>query len=681
MKSVLLSGVAGMVLATGAQAAAVDAKIVDMQRATLVAPEVGTSRVIGVDIVLASRDQKGLDAFVAGVSNRKSSSYRQYLTPDEFEARFGADPAAFASVMGWARSQGLSVRRTARNHRVLSFAGSPTQIERAFSTKISMYADESGRSFYAASVRPSVPDAITPLVKGILGLSDQDRGHPLFRRGRVLGKTIPAPQALAFPGSAAAGLPTGSGPGGAFIASDLRTAYRSGEHGGGVTETAAVFEQGGFYPADVSKYLAYNKLPFAPVTLRKVNGYGGLVNDPDVEVEAVLDIDMAIGLNPKLKRVMVYEDGDDAFQVALVDSFSAMAQDDVAKTVSISYGLDEALQGGAAIAAENAVLEQMAAEGITVAISSGDSGAYGNEAGALHVSDPASQPYALAVGGTRLVTKADQSYGHEITWNDLKQGYGAGGGGVSAVWPIPAYQLALGASAVTANGGSATMRNVPDVSGVADPLYGVLVYTTFGGWITIGGTSVSAPVWNGVLSAMNADSAVVGQAPLGFVTPDFYELGQYALGATTNDVVKGTNGLYIAGQEPAGYSAGVGYDNVTGWGSPIGDGLEAIVLQSAPLLGAPPAMPTQFTASHTATMISASVKAVSGASGYEWYAYEVNPLTGNSTPVPSAFAVTTAPTTVLSGLVAGKVYYLEVAAADANGVGPFNSAYIKTSKQ
>jgi kumamolisin len=74
-----------------------------------------------------------------------------------------------------------------------------------------------------------------------------------------------------------------------------------------------VFEQGGFDPKDVQKYLATNKLPSVPVTVRNVNGYGGGINDPSVELEAVLDIDMIIGINSAVKQVLVYEDGDDPF--------------------------------------------------------------------------------------------------------------------------------------------------------------------------------------------------------------------------------------------------------------------------------------------------------------------------------------------------------------------------------
>ena len=112
----------------------------------------------------------------------------------------------------------------------------------------------------------------------------------------------------------------GTGPGGAYAASDLRTVYKIPEFGDVVPQTVAVFEQGGFYQTDVEKYLERMELPNRPVKVVNVDGYNGSVNDPGVELEAVLDIDMVIGINPAVKEVLVYEDGTDAFGVALIDA-------------------------------------------------------------------------------------------------------------------------------------------------------------------------------------------------------------------------------------------------------------------------------------------------------------------------------------------------------------------------
>jgi subtilase family serine protease len=207
-------------------------------------------------------------------------------------------------------------------------------------------------------------------------------------------------------------------------------------------------------------------------------------------------------MNPAVKEVLVYEDGYDTFPVALLDSIQQVATDNKAQVLSISYGQDEALQGDSAIAAEAAVFTQLAAQGITVCVSAGDNGAYGDEGGSLNVQDPGSQPDVTCVGGTTLYTGPKQQWEDEEVWNLLVSFEGATGGGVSNYWAIPSYQPV---SAVTVNGGSASMRNVPDVAAVANPETGVGVYSkSNGGWIQIGGTSVSAPIWAGYLSVLNS---------------------------------------------------------------------------------------------------------------------------------------------------------------------------------
>jgi subtilase family serine protease len=168
----------------------------------------------------------------------------------------------------------------------------------------------------------------------------------------------------------------GTGPGGAYSAADLRTAYSIPMHlSPDKTETVAVFEQGGFDLNDIKKYENENNLPGVPVKVRNVNGYQGAINDPAVELEAVLDVDMVIGINPAVKEVEVYEDGDDPFEVALLDALAAIANDNTAQTISISYGTDELIQGSTQIAAEGILFQQLAAQGQTVLVSAGDQGA------------------------------------------------------------------------------------------------------------------------------------------------------------------------------------------------------------------------------------------------------------------------------------------------------------------
>jgi kumamolisin len=120
------------------------------------------------------------------------------------------------------------------------------------------------------------------------------------------------------------------------------------------------------------------KLPDRPVKVIGVDGYDGHVNGTNVELEAVLDIDMVIGINPDVHEVLVYEDGNDAFPVALLDALDQVATDNKAQVLSISYGQDEYLEGDTAMEAENTTLTQLGIQGVSVFASAGDNGAYGD---------------------------------------------------------------------------------------------------------------------------------------------------------------------------------------------------------------------------------------------------------------------------------------------------------------
>ncbi len=188
----------------------------------------------------------------------------------------------------------------------------------------------------------------------------------------------------------------------------------------------------------------------------------------------------------------------------------------------------------------------------------------------LAVSDPASQPYVTAVGGTSL-----QGIGPaptETTWNDqLHYAEGAGGGGISQTFTMPAFQQALGevtgSSGTPCGNASGDCREVPDVSADADPSTGYVVYDAVNGlgWTAIGGTSGAAPLWAAVLAV--AASADANTAGYGALNPILYTLAQKAPGTYLNDVTSGNNDYNAAngGQ----FAATSGYDMATGLGTPV----------------------------------------------------------------------------------------------------------------
>jgi subtilase family serine protease len=247
----------------------------------------------------------------------------------------------------------------------LSLSGTAAQFEALLQTRINNYRGPDGRLYYSAAIAPSVPETIAPRVKSVIGLSSYNQFASLVRVHKA--------QPGVHPETAG-----GTGPLGAYSASDLRTAYQIPKFPG-VPKfgTVAIYEQGGFTASDITVYEKQNKLPDVPVTVRSVNGFNGSVNDPNIELEAVLDIDMVIGINPKIGQVLVYEDGDSVFGTSLLNALTAVANDNKAHTLSISYGLDEALQSNTQIAAEGVLFQQLASESITVFVAAGDRGAYG----------------------------------------------------------------------------------------------------------------------------------------------------------------------------------------------------------------------------------------------------------------------------------------------------------------
>jgi kumamolisin len=220
--------------------------------------------------------------------------------------------------------------------------------------------------------------------------------------------------------------------------------------------------------------------------------------------------------------------------------------------MSISWGAPEDSWSAQARDAMQSALEDAAALGLTVTVAAGDSGSGDGESDQQpHVDFPASSPYALACGGTKL-TASGGSIGSEVVWNESAAGEGASGGGVSGIFPLPAWQQ--GVAVPKAPGGTAG-RGVPDVAGNADPLTGYQVLVD-GVMQVIGGTSAVAPLWAALIARCNQK---LGRA-IGDPHVALYQIGSRAFG----DITAGNNGAYAAAS---------GWDACTGFGSPRGEAL------------------------------------------------------------------------------------------------------------
>jgi subtilase family serine protease len=616
-----------------------------------------SAKQINVILSLPLGDSAGAAQFVQRVSNPKDEFYRKYITPQEFARRFGANAGDYAALKEWASANGLTIVHESLARTLLTVSGTVRQFQTLFKTELNNYRSPDGKEFYSAGISPTVPDTLAAKAVRVIGLTNSVQYAPLAKVYKKFGEDEPA----SVIGTDTLG---GTGPGGAYAASDLRTAYRIPEFGGAAPQTVGVFEQGGFFKYDVETYLKKMKLPHPAISFVGVNGYDGYVYDFNVELEAVLDIDMVIAINPQVKEVIAYEDGNDPFGVALIDALDQVATDNKVQILSISYGTDEVVQGDDQMTAENTALTQLAAQGITVLVSSGDDGAYGRTGtnsypALLEAPDPGSQPLVTCIGGTSLTTGQKEVYVTEQAWNRLGEGHGATGGGVSSFWPIPAWQPP---NYTTYNGGSATYRNVPDVAAVGDPITGVAVYSRpNGGWIQIGGTSVAAPIWAGYLSVMNAGlQAIAGGQQLGFFNPTLYNV------SWLYSVLDGSNGD-VGDYGIPGYNAGALYNNCCGLGSLWGGGFGYNIL-TANASGTPPDQITGLKVVATKTALKLSWTATPGATGY---AIWVDQLGGGGNLYYSTLAAQTYVTNKTSfevtNLLPNTPYDVNVAAVNQGG--------------
>jgi subtilase family serine protease len=205
---------------------------------------------------------------------------------------------------------------------------------------------------------------------------------------------------------------------------------------------------------------------------------------------------------------------------------------------------------------------------VTVVISTGDNGAGitpcpGTSISVKGVDLPASDPLALAVGGTSLqASRATGAYIGETAWNLPASAGGprAGGGGFSRLFPRPAYQDGIAGIGAT--------RGVPDVAADADTRTAMAYAFSEGGHnylVAGGGVSVAAPLWAAVIALADQYAG----RDLGFVNPALYQIGRSAsYHQAFHDVTTGSNTVTFPTQAITGYEAAPGWDPVTGWGSP-----------------------------------------------------------------------------------------------------------------
>ena len=243
-----------------------------------------------------------------------------------------------------------------------------------------------------------------------------------------------------------------------------------------------------------------------------------------------------------------------------VSSGEVMSQSGIGQ----DFNLGESSWTGAELATMNSALEYAAARHVTVVVASGDYGAIGNGSSRplREVSLPASDPWALAAGGSTLTANpVTGAYIGETAWNVQSGSPDGSGGGFSRLFARPGYQDGVP--------GIGAGRDVPDVAGEALSSTGMaLAFSAPGGgeeFVGAGGTSAAAPFWAGLIALADQEAG----HPLGFVNPAIYRIAQSPLyHRAFHDITTGNNTVSLNGTTITGYQAGPGWDPVTGWGTP-----------------------------------------------------------------------------------------------------------------
>ena len=499
-----------------------------------------------LSIVLPLRNQAQLTALLSRLYDPSSPDYRKFLTVDQFAAQFGATASDYQSVVAFAQANGLTVTGNHANRLVVPVEGSVAQINQVFNVTMGSYQHPTeNRTFFSPDREPSL--ALSTPIGHIEGMNNFSLPHPMLVPGQ---NTAPLANV------------TGSGPAGSYLSSDMRAAYYGGTTLTGTGQTVGILEFDGYYLSDVNLTFSNAGQSYTvPINNVLLDGATGAPSGDDGE--QVLDIVQAIGMAPGLSQVRVYVGNglDDA------DILSSMASENIAAQLSCSWSWtpDDPTT-------DDVFFQEFAAQGQSFFVASGDYGAY--NAGISPYFYPQEDSYVTAVGGTHLETSsAGGAWQSETAWNSLEPGtpysFGSGGGVSPDSIAIPSWQNGV---STASNGGSATLRNVPDVAMEGDfDNYLCSMGSCFG---DSAGTSFAAPRWAGFMALVNQQAVEAGNAPaggLGFVNPAIYSIGAGAnYGSDFHDITTGNNDT--EGQ-PTSFNAVAGYDLVTGWGSANGQAL------------------------------------------------------------------------------------------------------------
>jgi pseudomonalisin len=471
-----------------------------------------TATLRSLTLTLAQRDPSGLAARIA--------SHAAPLTTAQWMSTYAPSASSVDTVRSWARTHGLIASNVPANRAYVQVSGAQSALESALSVAYHSFRTPSGATYTATVGTATLPASVSAITKALTGLSSA---------GHVATTHLIKPEAtggISFPSE--------------FGPQDIAALYGAPSGQTGAGQKVAVIAEGDLTGPKADLVTFENKfgLPHVPWT---TIGVGAASTDTSGADEYDLDTQYSTGLAPNVSGLDVY-DGPSLSNDDILATINQWVSDDSTPQASFSAGECEVLAAATGFTDSlDTVLAQAVAQGQTLFVSTGDTGGYciavlptnGVPGGAPGVEYPASSPNAIGVGGTTVLGSGP----NEVSWY-------AGGGGSSLVEPVPAFQSSAGGSFTGAG------RGVPDVSLDADPNSGYDVIVG-GSDEEIGGTSASAPSWQGIWARAQAAHG----GTLGFAGPVLYGLSASAF----NDITVGTNGLFPATP---------GWDYTTGLGTP-----------------------------------------------------------------------------------------------------------------